>query len=98
MQPAPQNSTQTPPPAPSAPPKKKTDPLAIVFFLVALGLSIWSSFGEHWPTTKIIDIQANMMDGKYYVKLTFLLTLLVYLLPLLGIKLILDKTVLKKKE
>lgn len=98
MQTSPQNSTQSPPSSTPPTPKKKSDPLAIVFFLVALGLTCWSSFGDHWPTTKIIDIQAKMFDGSYYVKLTFLLTLLVYLLPLMGIKIILDKTVLKKKN
>jgi hypothetical protein len=93
-----QNTPQTPPVAPPPAPKKKTDPLAIVMFLIALGLTLWSSFGDHFPTTQIINFQAKIFDGSYYVKLTFLLTLLVYLLPLLGVKLILDKTVLKKKD
>lgn len=76
-------STTPPPPQPE---KKKYSGLGIVFFLIALTGSLISAFGNYWPTNKIIEIQANMFDGSYYVKLTYLLTLLVYWLPLLAVQ------------
>ncbi len=78
------------------PPAKKVDIIFLLLFLAALGITLFCSFGEHWPTTQIIEIQARMMDGSYYPKLTFLLTLMVFLLPLLFVKWLMDK--MKKKK
>ena len=67
-------------------PTNTTDIVAnTLIFFVAIGLTIWFTFGDIWPVTMFIDIQADMMDGSYYPKLTFMVTLLSIWLPLLGI-------------
>jgi hypothetical protein len=78
----------------AAPEKKKYSVISAITFFVALGLAIWTSFAEIWPTSMLIDIQAKIFDNSYYVKLTFLLTLLIFWLPMLGI----EKLVLLMKK
>ena len=77
-------------------PYKNADPFTIVAFLVALGLTLWSEIGEHWPTDWLIEKQADLFDGSYYVKLTFVLTLLIWMLPLIGVAKVIKRMVMKK--
>jgi heme/copper-type cytochrome/quinol oxidase subunit 4 len=75
---------------------KKPDVLGIVIFLVAITVTIVLVFGDYWPVEKLNRIQIDIFNGSYYPKLTFIITLLVVFLPLVGIKLLIDK--MKKKD
>jgi hypothetical protein len=77
------------------PQPKKLDAIGLIIFLVAMTFTCISAFGEMWPTTKLIEWQAKIFDGSYYVKLTFLLTLLFYMLPMMGIYWLVKKLVKK---
>ena len=85
-----------PVPQSPAPEKKKYSVVSAITFFVALGLAIWTSFAEIWPTSMLIDIQAKIFDNSYYVKLTFLLTLLIFWLPMLAVEKIAEKLMKKK--
>lgn len=77
------------------PAPKKPNVIGAILLLVAIGLTLYMTFAEVWPVTKLIEIQAGWFDGSYYPKLTFLITLLIVLLPLLVINWIVQK-VMKK--
>lgn len=83
------------PNTPPTPPSKKFDAVGAIVFFIAIGLACMTSFGEMWPTTKLIELQARIFDGSYYPKMTFLLTLLIFLLPMLGIYWVVKKMMKK---
>ncbi len=79
---------------PSSQMNKSTAIAGIVFF-VAFGITIYLCFAEAWPVSKLNDIQANLFDGSYYPKLTFMLTLFAVWVPMLCIQKLIQMMVKK---
>lgn len=80
--------------------RKDTHPLwrafAIVYLLGAAGLDFYWLFTESGPVVFLAEFQAeHLFSGSWYPKVTLLVLLLIELLPLLALKLIVDRTLLK---
>lgn len=62
----------------------------VLLVLGSLGWAIAAAVGNMQPATTLIELQSQWMDGRYYVKLTFLLTWLVLLTPGAALALVLS--------
>jgi hypothetical protein len=47
----------------TANPKQQMTPLGLLFFLIALGASIYVLFAEKWPASLFTDLQTKIFDG-----------------------------------
>ena len=66
-------------------PKRKTDPIVTVIAVVALILAIVFFFADIPPVPQLINFQADVFGNSYYVKLTILVTWVIFALPAIGI-------------
>ena len=77
--------------------RKSTIINLFVFVIPTAALALVLMLEEWWPAGPMIRFQASISDGYYYPKITFLLTWLVILLPVLFIKWAVMRTINKAK-
>lgn len=72
--------------------------VSLVYALAAIGLVIYWEFDDSGLSMTVREWQASIFDGSYYVKLNFLITLIILLAPLLIGKVIVEKVTGVKLE
>jgi len=62
-----------------------------IFVLTALGMDVYWLFSETGPVHWLASLQAKLMGGRWFPKLTFLILLLAELLPVIVLKLLIER-------
>ncbi|HVE43109.1 MAG TPA: hypothetical protein VNM14_24755 [Planctomycetota bacterium] len=62
-----------------------------IFVLTALGLDVYWLFSETGPVRWLALLQAKLMGGRWFPKLTFLILLLAELVPVIVLKLLIER-------
>jgi hypothetical protein len=66
-------------------PKKNPPPIVTYLLFGTLALAIIFYFANIPPVPQFIELQAQMLDNKYFAKVTILITWIVFAIPALGI-------------
>ena len=77
--------------------RKSTIINLFVYVIPTAGLAFILMLGEWWPAEPLMRFQSSILDGYYYPTITFLLTWLVILFPVLFIKMMVMRTINKAK-
>ncbi len=45
--------------------------MIIPFIVISVGIALWLMLSSTWPADVLINLQAHLLNGKYYPKATF---------------------------